>query len=59
MLDATSLDGWFWLFHTGLTDLEYTLTVTDSISGAQRTYRNDRSDPERLCGGADTQAFHD
>ena len=58
MLDATALPGgYFWLFHTGLTDLEYTLTVTDQVTGEQKTYRNDRSDPSRLCGGADTQAF--
>ncbi len=58
MLDATALPGgYFWLFHTGLTDLEYTLTVTDSVTGEQKTYRNDRSDLSRLCGGADTRAF--
>ena len=59
MLDGTSLGGFFWLFHTGLTDLEYTLTVTDQTTGAQNVYRNDRSDPARLCGAADTRAFHD
>jgi hypothetical protein len=58
MADATSLPGgFFWVFHTGLTDLEYVLTVTDSTTGAAKTYRNDRSDPSRLCGGADTAAF--
>ncbi len=58
MVDATALPGGnFWVFHTGLTDLEYTLTVTDRETGAQRVYRNDRSDPSRLCGAADTQAF--
>ncbi len=58
MVDATALPGgYFWVFHTGLTDLEYTLTVTDRETGAQRVYRNDRSDPSRLCGAADTQAF--
>lgn len=59
MVDASALPGGhFWVFHTGLTDLEYTLTVTDRETGAQRVYRNDRSDPSRLCGGADTQAFY-
>ncbi|MGE5275981.1 MAG: hypothetical protein ACM3SU_03215, partial [Acidobacteriota bacterium] len=58
MVDATSLPGgFFWVFHTGLTDLEYTLTVTDPSTGAVKTYHNDRSDPARLCGGADTAAF--
>ncbi len=55
MLDATSLPGGdFWLFHVGLTGLHYTLTLTDSVTGAVKTYQNDPSDPTRLCGGADT-----
>jgi ELWxxDGT repeat protein len=37
-----------------LTDVEYTLTVTDTASGAVRAYHNPRG---RLCGGADTGAF--
>jgi hypothetical protein len=54
MLDATSLpDADFWLFQSGLTNLPYTLTVTDSATGASKTYRNDPSDPTRLCGNAD------
>ncbi len=61
MLDATGvpppLGGFFWLFHTGLTDLQYTLTVTDMLTGAVKTYQNDRSDPGKLCGAADTAAF--
>jgi hypothetical protein len=61
MLDATivapPIGGYFWVFHTGLTDLQYTLTIEDTATGAIRTYRNDRSDPARLCGGADTAAF--
>ena len=55
MLDATSLpDGDFWLFQGGLTTLPYALTVTDSVTGAVKTYRNDPADPSRLCGNADT-----
>ncbi|HVE65023.1 MAG TPA: hypothetical protein VNC59_00465, partial [Thermoanaerobaculia bacterium] len=57
MLDARALGGFFWTFHTGLTDLQYTMTVTDTATGAVRVYRNDRTDPSRLCGGADTAAF--
>ena len=58
MSDATSLPGgFFWVFHTGLTDLEYVLTVTDTKRGEVKVYRNDRGDPDRLCGGADTAAF--
>jgi len=56
MLDARSLpDGDFWLFQSGLTSLSYSLTVTDTLTGADRIYRNDPADPTRLCGGADTR----
>ena len=55
MLDATSLpDGDFWLFQGGLTTLPYVLTVSDSVTGAAKTYRYDPVDPTRLCGNADT-----
>jgi hypothetical protein len=57
MVDATSFDGGFWLFHTGLTDLQYTLSVVDTVTGRQKSYSNDRSDPQSLCGGADTETF--
>jgi hypothetical protein len=57
LLDARTLGGFFWTFHTGLTDLQYTMTVADTATGAVRVYRNDRTDPSRLCGGADTAAF--
>lgn len=52
MVDATSVFGDFWLFHTGLTDLTYTLTVDDSVTGATRTYEKPGGD---YCGGADTR----
>ena len=58
MVDATSSSGGsFWVFHTGLTDLQYTMTVTDTTTGAVKIYQNDRSNPAHLCGGADTAAF--
>jgi photosystem II stability/assembly factor-like uncharacterized protein len=60
MTDATALPGgYFWLFRTGLTDLEYTLTVSDSRTGAVRTYTGGAIEGTRLCGFADTTAFHD
>ena len=58
MVDARSFTCCFWVFHSGLTDLEYTLTITDTTNGAQHVYHNDRSNPNALCGGADTTAFH-
>ena len=50
-------DGSIGVIHTGLTDLTYTLTVTETISDAVRSYKNDASDPSHLCGGADLLAF--
>ena len=42
MVDATSVFGDFWLFHTGLTDLAYTLTLDDSVTGAISDLRKAR-----------------
>ncbi len=53
MIDARSFAGEFWFFQTGLTSLDYTLTVTDSETGAVNTY--DSAGP--FCGAADTHAF--
>jgi hypothetical protein len=60
MVDATgtpSLGGDFWIFHAPLTDVQYTMTVTDQTTGAVRTYTNTSSGPGQLCGGVDTSAF--
>ena len=54
MVDATSFSGNFWFFHSGLTGLPYTLTVTDTVTGAVRTYQNGSTGDTRFCGGADT-----
>ena len=53
MVDAHAISGKFWFFHTGLTSLDYTLTVTDSETGDFRTYES----PAAFCGSADTAAF--
>jgi photosystem II stability/assembly factor-like uncharacterized protein len=47
----------FWVFHTGLTDLAYTLTVTDTVTGAVQTYAGGATAGTFLCGSADTTAF--
>jgi hypothetical protein len=61
MADATALapplGGSFWFFYSSLTDVQYTLTVTDQVSGKTRTYSNTPGGPGQLCGGADTSAF--
>jgi len=54
MVDGRSNNGHFWFFHGGLSDVDYTITVTDTSTGAKRTYRNL---PGILSSGADTSAF--
>lgn len=54
---APALGGDFWFFHAPLTDVEYTLTVTDQFTGAVKTYSNGSTSPSQLCGGVDTSAF--
>lgn len=43
----------FWVFYGGLSNLPYWITVTDTATGATRTYFSSGS----LCGAADTGAF--
>ncbi|HEV7505190.1 MAG TPA: pre-peptidase C-terminal domain-containing protein [Thermoanaerobaculia bacterium] len=40
VLDACTLNQKFWVFAGGLTDVQVDLTVTDTASGAVRTWRN-------------------
>jgi photosystem II stability/assembly factor-like uncharacterized protein len=54
LLDARSVNGRFWFFYGGLTDVEYTLTITDTETGATRTYQKE---PGSACGGFDAAAF--
>src|SRR5262249_1940685 len=39
-LDGRALNGKFWLFYGALSNVEYTVTVTDTQTGAVRTYIN-------------------
>jgi hypothetical protein len=45
VLDACGVNGRFWVFLGGLTNLETTLTVTDTQSNASRTYVSTRGVP--------------
>ncbi|MEA2602941.1 MAG: receptor-like serine/threonine-protein kinase [Acidobacteriota bacterium] len=40
VLDACSFNQRFWVYAGGLTDIQVDLTVTDTVSGAVRTWRN-------------------
>jgi hypothetical protein len=54
VLDGTSLNGKHWVFYGALSNVEYTLTVTDTVTGKQNTYKN----PSGQFGSvADTSAF--
>ena len=54
LLDGTAINGDYWFFYGGLTNLEYTLTVTDATTGKQKTYTKPAGSE---CGGSDTAAF--
>ena len=40
VVDGTTFNGHFWVFYGALSDLEYTITVTDTTTGAVKTYHN-------------------
>lgn len=54
VLDARPVNGHFWVFFGSLTDVEFTLTVTDTVTGNERTYTNP---PFEMASRADTLAF--
>jgi hypothetical protein len=54
VLDGRPVNGHFWVFYGALSDVRYTLTVTDLVTGATKTYIN----PARqIASRADTEAF--
>ncbi len=55
VLDGCNYSGHHWVFAAAATDVEYTLTVTDTASGATRTYGNELGNPAPAV--VDTQAF--
>ena len=54
VLDGTAINGHYWVFYGALSDVQYTITVTDTLSGASRTYDNPQG---TLASVADTAAF--
>jgi hypothetical protein len=54
VLDGRLVNGHRWVFYGALTDLEYTVTVTDRLTGATKSYHNPRG---RMASQADTAAF--
>jgi ELWxxDGT repeat protein len=54
VLDGRPLNGKFWVFYGALSTVEYTLTVTDTVTGTVKTYINPSG---KLASVADTGAF--
>jgi hypothetical protein len=54
VVDGRAINGKFWVFYGSLTDVQYTLRVTDTLTGAQKTYTNAQG---QNSSGADTAAF--
>jgi len=54
VLDGRGVNGHFWVFFGGLSDVDFTVRVADSVSPQVRTYHHP---PGSLSGFADTSAF--
>jgi hypothetical protein len=54
MLDGTSVNGHYWFFHGGLSDIFYEIVVEDTVAGTSRTYTKLA---ETIGGGGDAAAF--
>ncbi|MEO8432117.1 MAG: S8 family serine peptidase [Acidobacteriota bacterium] len=53
-VDGRALNNKFWVFYGALSDVQYTITVTDTTTGAVKTYSNPSG---TLASVADTSAF--
>lgn len=55
VIDGCSINDRFWVFSAATTDVEFTVEVTDTVTGAARTYRN----PQGVAAPAvtDSDAF--
>jgi hypothetical protein len=55
VLDARSVNGKYWVFFGALSNVEYTLTVTDMATGAKKIYENASG---HFASVGDTSAFN-
>ena len=54
VVDGRAFNNKFWVFYGALSDVQYTITITDTVTGTVKTYTN----PQRhLASVADTAAF--
>jgi hypothetical protein len=54
VVDGRAFNQHFWVFYGALSDVEYTITVTDTVTGAVKTYMNSQG---HLASVADVVAF--
>jgi hypothetical protein len=54
VVDGRAVNGKWWVFYGALSNVEYTVTVTDTQTGAVKTYFNPQG---QLASFADTTAF--
>jgi hypothetical protein len=54
VLNGKPVNGKIWFFYGALSDVIYTITVTDTATGEVREYTNPAGN---ICGNADTSAF--
>lgn len=54
VVDGRAFNGFFWVFYGALSDVHYSITVTDTATGAVKTYSNEAG---TLASIADTSAF--
>ena len=55
VLEACGVNGYRWVFASGLTNVQVNLTVTDVVTGTTNTYRNPQSTAFQAV--QDTKAF--
>jgi hypothetical protein len=54
VLDARAVNGKYWVFYGALSSVQYTIRITDTVTGAVKTYTNPSG---ALASVADTEAF--
>jgi|GEM_PF-1227057 len=54
LIDGVGLNGFYWTFYGGLSDVEHWIEVVDSETGESVTYHNP---PGEICGLADVRSF--
>ncbi len=54
LLDGRPINGHFWVFYGALSDVEYTITVLDTVTQRTAVYTNP---PGNICGRGDTTAL--